>query len=135
MPIYDQFGTPSTMRSYLAHQVQSKYYIDPFLKHVFDLNACQQFTVSQWQHNIVHTRQWGSMLEAVLLTYFMHVNVIILNNDFNNGTDSEAYLHTTYRYWNGKPTDQDLFLPIQYKVYICTKWGLGLKFFCDFMRG
>ena len=118
MPIYDQFGTPSTMRSYLAHQVQSKYHIDPFLKHVFDLNACQQFTVSQWQHNIVHTRQWGSMLEAVLLTYFMHVNIIILNNDFNNGTDSEAYLHTTYRYWNDKPTDQDLFLPIQYKVYI-----------------
>ena len=118
IPICEQFGTPSTMRSYLAHQVQTKYHEDPFLKHIFDLYACRQFTVSQWAHNIVNRRQWGSMLEAVLLTYFMHVNVIILNNDFNNVTDSEQYLHTTYRYWNGKHTDQDLCLPIQSKVYI-----------------
>ena len=99
--IYDIFQSPSTLRTYLAQQVQSNYHQDPFLKHLFISYARGEFSVEEWSHDVQYAQLWGSMLEAVLITYFLHIRIFMLNNDFNGGTNSEhtnseQYLHATY---------------------------------------
>ena len=119
--IYDLFQSQGTLRTYLAQQVQSNYHQDPFLKHVFVSYACGTFSVEQWSHDIQYTRLWGSMLEAVLITYFLHIRIFILSNDFNGDdahNNTEQYLHAIYSRWEDHPINQDLNLPIVSTIYI-----------------